>query len=146
PGVPAGIDPYPNSDVLVLRYLMSTGAPVIGITASGTTEVLKLASGRWDSLTAGGVSNPVLFGVADCSYVDVFQGTSPGGTGEVEVTVAGPSEGLTNLTGRYTPHPSGQTMLYRAESIVYYVSENDQGVPALYRARFNGVAYVAEEL
>ena len=37
-------------------------------------------------------------------------------------------------------------MLYRAESIAYYVSENGQGVPALYRARYDGVSYVPEEL
>lgn len=148
-GIPAEIlalNPYPNSDILVLRYLSGSGAPVVGIAAAGAAEVLRLANGRWESLTTGGVNNPVLFGVADCSYVDIFQGASAGGAGEVEVTVTGPSEGLTNLIGRYTPHPSGQTMLYRAESIVYYVSENGQGVPALYRARFDGAAYVAEEL
>lgn len=148
-GLPAAISalgPYPNSDVLVLRYLTGTGAPVINIADSGTTEVLRLASGRWDSLTRDGVANPLFFGVADCSYVDIFRGTSPGGTGEVSVTVSGVSEGSTNLAERYTPHPSGQTMLYRAESIVYYVSENTQGVPALHRARFDGAAYVPEEL
>src|SRR5690606_31117509 len=129
-GIPAEIlalNPYPNSDILVLRYLSGSGAPVVGIAAAGAAEVLRLANGRWESLTTGGVNNPVLFGVADCSYVDIFQGASAGGAGEVEVTVTGPSEGLTNLIGRYTPHPSGQTMLYRAESIVYYVSENGQG-------------------
>lgn len=148
PGLPAQIlalAPRPDSDILVLRYLTGQGAPVIAITGGGT-EVVTLASDRWQSLQEGGVANPTLFGIADCSYVDVFQGSSGGGTGEVDVTVAGGSVGSTNLAGRYTPHPSGQTMLYRAESIVYYVSEKDNGVPALFRARFNGSAYDSEEL
>lgn len=148
-GLPAAIQalgPYANSDILVLRYLTGNGAPVIAINDTGGGEVLTLASGRWDSLTTGGVANPVLFGVADCSYVDIFRGASAGGAGEVDVAVAGAAAGSTDLMRRYTPHPSGQTMLYRAESIVYYVTTNGQGVPALHRAFFNGTAYVPEEL
>lgn len=138
-----GLGAVPGSDVLVLRYLHHQGVPVIGIDSSGLTEVLKLANGRWTALTSEGRTNPGIFGIADCSYVDIFAATSPGGAGEVEVTLA--STG-TNLGGRYTPQPSGQTMLYRAESVVYYVAENPGGNRALYRAFHDGAAYTSEEL
>lgn len=147
PPLPAsltGLGAVPGSDVLVLRYLHDQGAPVTAITTgASSTEVLRLADGRWPALTTGGRTNPKLFGVADCSYVDLFAATSPGGNGVVDVTLT--STG-TNLAGRYTPQPSGQTMLYRAESIVYYVAANPSGNRALYRAFHDGATYVAEEL
>lgn len=145
-GLPAGIaalGPKPDSDVLVLRYLTGAGAPVTAIAGdSGSAEELTLAAGRAGALTSDGVAEPTLFGIADCSYVDLFSGALGG---EV-VTVSGGSSGTTDLAARYTPHPSGQTMLYRAESLVYYVRDNTAGVPSLYRARFDGTAYVAEEM
>lgn len=145
-GLPAGVvalGPNPDSDVLILRYLTGAGAPVTAIAGDASSaEELTLAAGRADALTTDGVATPTLFGIADCSYVDVFSGAL---AGEV-VTVSGASSATTDLAGRYTPHPSGQTMLYRAESIVYYVSDNPAGVPSLYRARFDGAAYVAEEM
>src|SRR5690606_10071235 len=44
-GLPAGItslNPRPGSDILVLRYFHSEGAPVIGIAAAGTGEALTI--------------------------------------------------------------------------------------------------------
>src|SRR5690606_37645799 len=82
-GLPAGIvalGAKPDSDVLILRYLTGNGAPVTAIAGSaGTAEVLTLAAGRADALTVGGVPNPTLFGIADCSYVDIFDGSLAGG-------------------------------------------------------------------
>ncbi|MEZ0469633.1 PilW family protein [Luteimonas salinilitoris] len=138
--------PIPGSDVLVLRYLGNVGAPVTGIADVGPTEELTLATGRWDALITGGRPDPGLYGIADCSHVDVFEGTSTGGTDAV-VTVTQPGASQdTDLVGRYTPQPSGQTMLYRAESLVYYVSTGAGGQPSLYRAYHNGAEYSEEEL
>ena len=131
PGLPAAITALgilPGSDVLELRYLNNEGAPVTAITnpTAGTTQIT-VAPGRWDALTANGVANPTMFGIADCSYVDVFPATVVS-MGTSSVTLAAP------LT-RYTPQPSGQTMLYRAESLVYYIAPGASGLPALWRAR-----------
>lgn len=144
PGLPTAIDDLealPGSDIIVLRYLSNEGAPVDLIGTTGTDETVRVVDGRWDPLISGGVSTPTLFGIADCSYVDVFRGT---GTGTV--TVASSASPATNIGGRYTPHPSGQTSLYRAESLVYYIAEGSSEEPALFRARFNGDAYITEEL
>jgi type IV pilus assembly protein PilW len=126
------LDPVPGSDVLVLRYLANEGVPVSTIAAApGGGELLTWPSGRASALQAGGVADPVMFGVADCSHVDIFPGAFSA-AGSV-VTNSG-----TQLADRYTPQPAGQTMLYRAESIAYYVALNATGVPALYRARADG--------
>ncbi|MCL1635128.1 PilW family protein [Luteimonas sp. SX5] len=143
-GVPTQItdlEPLPGSDIIVLRYFSNEGAPVTGIDIDGGDETVTVAAGRWDVLTTDGVATPSLFGVADCSHADVFAGT---GTGTV--AVAATADPATDLRGRYTPQPSGQTMLYRAESIVYYVGTGASGAPALFRARYDGASYVPEEL
>lgn len=147
-GLPAAISglnpsPLPGSDIIVLRYLSNEGAPVDQIGTTGTAETVRVVPGRWDALTGDGVATPTLFGIADCSYVDVFAGTGSG-----TITVAASASPATNFGGRYTPQPSGQTSLYRAESLVYYIGQRGEpgAEPALYRARFNGAVYATEEL
>ena len=137
PGLPTEIstlDPQPvaGSDVLVLRFLGARGTPVTGITGSAGSEVLSFPAAGWTGLTEDGVTAPTLYGIADCSHADVFPGTGSSGTVSVSTALATPA---TALVGRYTTHPSGQTLLYRANSIVYYVGLNPNGEPALYRAR-----------
>jgi type IV pilus assembly protein PilW len=112
---------------LVLRYLHTEGVPVTAFAAAGTGEGMTVDAGRFDALTSDGVANPVLFGIADCNRVDVFNGTAA----SPSVTTAGGY----GLGARYTTAPSGLTMLYRAESLVYYVAPNTAGEPALWRAR-----------
>lgn len=148
PGELASLSPAPvaGSDVLVLRYLDANGVPVMKIEATGGTEELTLADGRWPALTGGGRSDPGLYGIADCSYVDVFAASSTVSGGDAVLTVTQPGGGATNLAGRYTPQPSGQTLVYRAESIVYYIGTGAGGKPSLYRAHHDGTTYVEEEL
>jgi type IV pilus assembly protein PilW len=82
---------------------------------------------RFDALTSDGVANPVLFGIADCNRVDVFNGVAAAPT----VTTAG----AYGMGDRYTSAPSGLTMLHRAESVVYYVHQPAGREPSLWRAR-----------
>ncbi len=133
----AALNPLPGSDVLVLRFLSNEGAPVDAIASGGTTTIT-VPTDRWSSLTHDGVANPQLFGIADCSYADVFAASSvSSGSGQVATA---------NNIDRYTAQPSGQTVLYRAESLVYYVATGGGGEPSLYRARYNGTGYTTEEL
>ncbi|MFT3762134.1 MAG: PilW family protein [Pseudoxanthomonas sp.] len=145
PALPAyisNLNPRPGSDIVELRFLSPDGAPVTAISANTVT----VDSSRWSVLQQGGVTTPVLFGLGDCTFADVFQGT---GTGTV--TAAGglnalDAAGFTTNFGRYTTKPAGTAMLYRAEALVYYVAMTNRGVPALFRARFNGAGATAEEL
>lgn len=138
PALIAGLQPLPGSDIVVLRYLDREGAPVNTINSAGANTTFTVPAARWAALTNDGVANPQLFGVADCSYADVFRATGVNSTaGEVTTDVA---------IDHFTPQPSGQTLLYRAESLVYYVASNTAGQPALFRARYNGANYVPEEL
>lgn len=143
-GLPASIQnlspaPRPGSDIIVLRYLSAEGVPATGIASAGSNSTLTMDATRWARLTDDGVAAPTLFGIADCAHADVFAGTTTAGS----VTASG-----VNLSGRYVVQPTGQTMVYRAESLVYYVANSpDTGEPALRRARAgsNGI-YVSEEL
>ncbi|MBB3813762.1 type IV pilus assembly protein PilW [Xanthomonas arboricola] len=143
-GLPASIQnlnpaPRPGSDIIVLRYLSAEGVPATAIAAAGSNSTLTMDTTRWARLTDDGVAAPTLFGIADCAHADVFAGTTTAGS----VTASG-----VNLSGRYVVQPTGQTMVYRGESLVYYVANSpDTGEPALRRARAgsNGV-YISEEL
>ncbi|WP_425605395.1 PilW family protein [Pseudoxanthomonas putridarboris] len=142
PGLPAyitGLTPAPNagSDIVVLRFFHSDGVPVTSI---GAGE-LNVDVAKWKVLTQGGVANPAVFGVGDCTYADAFQASTVS-PGQVNASASGGvAISLPDFEGRYTASPAGQTVLYRAEAIVYYVGTRaGAGVPSLYRARFNTVA------
>lgn len=126
-----------GSDVLVLRYLAPEGVPVDQISLDSGNSTLTMNADRLARVTAGGVDTPKLFGIADCSHVNIFQGTL--GTGKITANGVDLS--------RFTAQPTGQTMLYRAESLVYYVGRNaDTGLPGLRRARANEAgAYTSNE-
>src|SRR5690606_5938682 len=130
-GLPASITalgPRGGSDILVLRYLAPEGVPVTALTP-GSNSVVGFDAGAGARLTEGGVGTPNLFGVADCSHANVFKGTYAAG----QVTTAGSD------LNRYTVQPTGQTMIYRAESVVYFVGTSaTTGEPALMRARSDG--------
>ncbi|HIE0125956.1 MULTISPECIES: PilW family protein [Stenotrophomonas] len=130
-GLPASIaalSPRGGSDILVLRYLAAEGVPVTGLTPSNNS-VVGFDATAGARMVEGGVAAPNVFGVADCSHVNVFKGAYAAG----KVTASG-----SNL-GRYTVQPTGQTMIYRAESLVYYVGTSaTTGQPALMRARADG--------
>lgn len=141
-GLPASItalNPAPagGSDVLALRFLGSVGVPVNQISLAGGNSTVTGAVDRIARMTSDGVGTPTLFGIADCGHADVFAGTLSGS--EVKATGV-------DLT-RYTTQPTGQTMLYRAESLVYYVGRNaTTGVNGLRRARADSTgAYTTNE-
>lgn len=131
PSLPAAISalaPAAGSDVIELRFLSNEGAPVTVISNPSAAETaITVQAGRWASLTNDGVANPVMFGIADCSYVDVFPASAVNAATRTVTVPVG--------INRYTPQPSGQTMLYRADSLVYYVAPGASGNPALWRAR-----------
>lgn len=124
--------PMPGSDILVLRFLAPEGVPVLGVAGSKLT----VDATRWQRLTGGGVASPTLFGVANCESVDFFGGTTSAGT----ITASGVD------LSRYAPQPE-PTVVYRAESLVYYIGNGASG-PGLRRARANsaGAYAINEEL
>lgn len=136
-GLPTSISglspaPVPGSDILVLRFFAPEGIPVTAISGQNiTVDPL-----RWSRLTEGGVAAPTLFGISNCETADFFAGTTASGT------VTGTAVDLT----RYAPQPA-PTMLYRAESMVYYIGNGASG-PGLRRARANsaGAYAINEEL
>ncbi|WP_411850554.1 PilW family protein [Stenotrophomonas sp. LGBM10] len=131
------LNPRGGSDVLVLRYLSPVGVPVTSI-STGSDNEIGFDSVLGKRLTEDGVAAPTLFGIADCSHADVFVGSYAAGT----VTASGAT------LSRYNVQPTGETMLYRAESIAYYVGTSANGEPVLMRARANsaGNYAVREEL
>lgn len=134
-----GLNPAPiaGSDMIVLRFLSSDGLPITNIDPdAGTVEV---NADDWGVITQGGVPDPVLFGVSDCAFVDVFQASDV-----AEGTVTVPAAVDLN---RYGVNPEGgPATLYRAEAIVYYLANGAGDIPSLWRARLGADGATAEEL
>ncbi len=133
-----------GSDVLVLRYFAPTGAQVASFTPGAPTSITVDSTAR---LTEG-VTNPGLFGIADCMQAGVFRATSVSGN-----TISVATGGLNQTTFDTIPQFTiGQAMLYRAESVVYYVGLNANDNPALFRLRYTAspgaaaVGSIKEEL
>ncbi|MEN1959067.1 PilW family protein [Luteimonas sp. MJ246] len=136
PALPAGLftalnDPLPGSDILILRGFTPTGAQITNF-AAGNPATITFETTHAKRLTEG-VANPKLFGIADCMGAAVFKGDYADiNVGQITVT---------DVNGNVTPLATlpiapGQAMLYRADSLVYYVGLNAQDVPSLYRLRY----------
>lgn len=122
-----------GSDIIALRYLAPEGVPVTSIGGTAVAPVLRFDPARWDVLRSG-ADNPGLFGAADCLGVTAFQANAVNAaTGEVTAGTAPNNVGA----GFQQVFTAGQTTLFRAESLVYYVGLNPAGIPALYRLRFD---------
>ncbi|NIJ91973.1 type IV pilus assembly protein PilW [Xanthomonas campestris] len=123
------LNPRGGSDILVLRYLAPESVPITALT-SGSNSVVSFNATNGVRLTEGGQATPTVFGIADCAHATVFKGVYASG----KITANG-----TNLSN-YSARPTGQALIYRAESLVYYVGTSaTTGEPALMRARSNGV-------
>jgi type IV pilus assembly protein PilW len=139
----AALSPRAGSDIISLRFLADEGLPALSLAPAAAQTAITVPAGRTAALTSDGVTNPSLFGVADCSGADVFRGAITANTIQSSGLPAG-----AEFSARFTGVSSGgNTQLFRAESLVYYVGTSVSGEPALFRARANGAgAYVAEEL
>lgn len=136
----ANLNPIPGSDIIAVRYLRPEGVPITSINSAAGLTTVTFAPTGWGTLTQDGETNPGLFGIADCNYADVFQATTVD-SGSGTITIRNNNLNVRDFAGqRYTESPAGQTLLYRAESVVYYVARRDNNAanePALFRARFN---------
>src|SRR5690606_6456720 len=108
PGVPVR-----GSDVLVLRYFAPTGAQVTSFTP-GTPATIRFEASQSGRLTEG-LATPGLFAIADCMQAAVFRANRTNmTTGLLTVASGGLNQSSFAAT---TPFTSGQSMVYRAESM-----------------------------
>lgn len=122
-----------GSDVLILRFFSPTGSQVTGFTPGATTNITVDSDPVSIARLLEGATSPGLFAISDCLQAGVFNATTFSGN---QLTVA--ATGLNKTTFDTTPQFTlGQAMLYRAESLVYYIGLNGSGNPALYRLRYN---------
>lgn len=121
-----------GSDIVALRFLSPMGVPVTDVAGTPAEPVFSFDASRWEVLR-NGVDNPGLFGVADCQNAVVFEAAA--GTNGAAGTIAGGSapNNAKQFDKVFTP---GHTVLYRAESVLYYVGLNGSNRPSLYRVRF----------
>ncbi|MET4614597.1 type IV pilus assembly protein PilW [Stenotrophomonas sp. 2619] len=119
-----------GSDIVALRYLMPDGVPVTSITGDPQRPVFNFDGLRMAVLKSG-VNNPGLFGVADCLSATVFQARAVGAS---SVSAGDAPLNAALFSSLYT---TGQAMLYRAESIVFYVGYDAANAQtSLYRVRY----------
>lgn len=128
PSYLSSLGPRAGSDIILIRYLRPNAAPVNALAFSGSNTTITTTASGWADLTEDGVAAPAVFGVADCSYADVFTGTGNSGS----LTVTAPV-----VLDRYTPNPAGHAALYRGEVVAYYVAPGAGGQPSLWRARWS---------
>ncbi|MGV8959388.1 MAG: PilW family protein [Stenotrophomonas sp.] len=155
PSLPADIlalRPVANSDIVALRYFSPAG---VGIQNSGF--VVTGSGGVNATITPVKANTEVtldlakdataLFGIADCSQATVFSGKLlDAGTGAIGFAASPAGINKSGFSGLETYQPS-QAVLYRAQSLVYYVGVGAGGGPSLFRASANGAGtYVSEEL
>ncbi|WP_202841085.1 PilW family protein [Luteimonas saliphila] len=125
-------EPVAGSDVLVLRFFSPTGVQVTNF-IPGDPARIEFDADQAERLTEG-LANPGLFAIADCMQAAVFQATTaPLTTGTITVGTSGLNASSFVTTPPFT---TGQAMLYRAESVVYYIGRNANDNPALYRMRY----------
>jgi type IV pilus assembly protein PilW len=145
----AMITPVQNSDVVVLRYFAPTGAQMTSF-FPGDPATINFEATQSKRLTEG-VTNPGLFGITDCINAAVFEATSTSmATGKMTVKI----DAAINKSGLLGSQSfvQGQAIIYRAESVVYYVGINANGNPALFRLRYTllpgagGLTWNNEEL
>jgi type IV pilus assembly protein PilW len=149
PAFISGLSPAPRagSDVVLIRFLAPEGIPATETGTATATNRVMVDPARWNTLTSGGVASPTLFGVADCTFANVFQGsTVNSGSGTILATQSGLNVTAPDFYNRFTASPSGQTTLYRADVLVYYIGTPAGRGPSLYRARLTGGTPVVEEL
>lgn len=124
--------PIPGSDVLELRFFSPTGVQVTDF-IPGDPATIDFEADQADRLTEG-LTTPGLFAIADCMQAAVFQATTTSLlTGRITVGTGGLNQSSFIATPPFT---TGQAMVYRAESVVYYVGLNANGNPSLYRMRY----------
>lgn len=136
PAYIASLSPAPvaGSDVIALRYFSAEGIAVKSF--DGVRIVVDTE--RWSEvLSAGGIADPGLLAIGDCASAAAFEATAvnKGGT---DTVVQVNQSGLNRSSLVNRNFTAGQSMLYRAETQVYYVGLNPQAgdEPTLYRARF----------
>lgn len=121
--------PIVGSDVVVLRYFMPTGTQVTSF-VPGTTTAIEIAN---PVPLLEGDTNPGLFGISDCMQAGVFNATTRNADGDMTVVASGLNRSTFDTVPQFT---IGQSMVYRAESVAYYVGLNQADNPALYRLRY----------
>jgi type IV pilus assembly protein PilW len=124
--------PIAGSDVVVLRFLTPVGTTLQSFVAAATSVATPAAGGASVSTQ---FTDRSLFGISDCTRASIFQATSVDATSGA-VSIAGSGLNTTALGGSEN-YAGGQAVLYRAESVAYYVGVNAEGNPALYRARWD---------
>lgn len=125
-----------GSDIVALRYLMPDGVPVTSNTGTDDRPVFNFDPARINVLRSG-MPSPGLFGVADCLTATVFQATAVDPAAGTMTFASSGLNGSNAFTNVYAP---GQTVLYRAESAVFYVGvDATTGGTSLFRVRFSVV-------
>ncbi|MDR0183211.1 PilW family protein [Lysobacter arvi] len=134
----AGLQPVPGSDIVVVRFLSRDGVPAtLASTSANNYTVTPDAYGTSVATT----DSSGMFALADCQQVSIFAADAVDAAGVITVSVGGLNK--SGLVGDEWSFESAQNkpVLYRAETVVYYVGvgagTNVDGTkaPSLWRAR-----------
>jgi len=134
----AGLEAVKGSDIIVLRYFSPEETTIGSFAASGSPTITypdESVAGRTKVATEG----HGLYALADCQAATVFQASQAPTATDMLISVSGLNKSGVDFAGRFDgaiAYRPGQTALFRAESMAYYVRLNEAGVPSLYRTRW----------
>jgi type IV pilus assembly protein PilW len=133
-GTPGNI--VENTDLVVLHYFAPNGAQMTTFAPGDPTATIGVGTDadKWERMMAG-VPTAGLFGIGDCMNAAVFHASAVDPTTGT-ITVTKDSTINRGAMAGYESFIPGQAMVYRAETVVYYVGRNGDGNPALYRMRY----------
>ncbi len=149
PALPADIlagRPILGSDVVIVRYLSSEGAPLSVASTNAGDRVVSVppAYASFVNLDQNGI-----YAITDCRKVSMFQASSAANpAGNFTVNVGGPN--LSGFVGQ-EPFLADVSTVFRGDIVAYYVGVRVGAVagdpPSLFRMRYdNGLNPVYEEL
>lgn len=119
PALPADIvagRPIAGSDVIVLRYFSSDGAPLRIASTNAGDRIVGVPPSYANFVTR---DRSAIYAITDCRKVSVFQATSAAdGAGDFNVDVGGPNQ--SGFVGQ-EPYLANVSTVFRGEIVAYYV-------------------------
>ena len=123
-----------NTDVVVLHYFAPNGAQMTAFAPGDPTATITVDPSKWSRMVAG-VPTAGLFGIGDCMNAAVFHASAVDSAAGTLTVTRDDTINLGAMAG-YESFIPAQAMVFRAETVVYYVGRNADGNPALYRMRY----------
>lgn len=130
PDKPAAVTHVGGSDVITLRHASGNGASLTGNTDPNNANI------QVDRIPKDTEAGDTLM-ITDCEDMDIFAATNVS-NGKKKRTIAHSNKG--NVTNKLSKIYGPDARVLKLHETTYFLGENPEGRPALYRTRIDGAA------